>query len=80
MWVKSSYSRYTNCVECAPWTTSTYSIGNGECVEWRASTHSAGTACVEAANGIQVRDSKNPHGVTLNFDAAVWVKFTASLK
>ncbi|PYC71949.1 DUF397 domain-containing protein [Micromonospora arborensis] len=52
--------------------------------EWRKSTRSGSNgACVEArhvGNTIQVRDSTNRSGPTLNFDGRAWLAFLSSLK
>jgi hypothetical protein len=73
-WRKSSYSggEGGNCVEvCAVWRKSTYSSGDGG-------------NCIEMADGIPnlipVRDSKDPHGPTLTFDADAWAAFVAGIK
>ncbi|TCP56831.1 uncharacterized protein DUF397 [Tamaricihabitans halophyticus] len=46
---------------------------------WRKSSYSdAGNNCVEVAHTerlVAVRDSKNPHGPVLAFDAAAWRAF-----
>lgn len=54
---------------------------------WRKSSHSSpnGSDCVEiapvvAADVIAVRDSKNPGGPKLAFDASTWEAFTARVK
>ncbi|KAB2341324.1 DUF397 domain-containing protein [Actinomadura rudentiformis] len=55
-------------------------------VVWRKSSYSGGSggACVEVAalgiSGIAVRDSKNPGGPSLTFDAAGWRAFTRRIK
>jgi uncharacterized protein DUF397 len=53
--------------------------------QWRKSTHSGsgGGECVEVAalsSIVAVRDSKNPDGFTLTFDAACWRAFTHRVK
>ncbi|WP_028935269.1 DUF397 domain-containing protein [Pseudonocardia spinosispora] len=49
---------------------STYSGGNGgDCVEW-----------ARTAQGVLVRDSKNPDGPRLKFTHAQWQSFTTSTK
>ncbi|WP_329252162.1 DUF397 domain-containing protein [Streptomyces sp. NBC_01478] len=69
-WHKSSYSG-GNCLEVARWRKSTYSGGSGD-------------NCLEVADGhpalIPVRDSKNPHGPKLVFQAAAWSDFVEDLK
>ncbi|MEW2353673.1 DUF397 domain-containing protein [Spirillospora sp. NPDC029432] len=52
---------------------------------WRKSSHSDhhGGDCVEIADldpTIAVRDSKDPHGPTLTFDATAWRTFTHQIK
>ena len=52
---------------------------------WKKSAHSGSAGnCVEVAvlpgGGRAVRDSKNPGGVMLRFDAAQWRRFTARTK
>ncbi|WP_405101746.1 DUF397 domain-containing protein [Micromonospora sp. NBC_01412] len=54
-------------------------------VVWRKSTRSDGNggACVEVADlrdGVAVRDSKDPNGPVLAFDANGWHGFIDSLK
>jgi hypothetical protein len=51
------------------WFTSTRSAGNGACVE-----------VAHRAGGIAVRDSKDPAGPRLTFDAAAWNAFVRSLR
>lgn len=51
---------------------------------WFKSSRSAGGQdCVEVAfldgDRVGVRDSKNPHGPALVFDAAAWSSFTAGV-
>ena len=77
-WRKSSYSSAHN--GCVEWRTSSYSAGNGACVQWRKSSHSGGTECVEVADGVQVRDSKDPDGPVLIFTPAEWRAFLKTLK
>jgi hypothetical protein len=53
--------------------------------EWRKSSRSntSGSDCVEVAHlsdTIGVRDSKNPDGPKLTFDAAAWRTFTRQIK
>ncbi|MBO2462685.1 DUF397 domain-containing protein [Actinomadura violacea] len=72
------------------WRTSSYSgSSGGACVEvgaiWRKSSHSSGTGgeCIEVAvlsPSIAVRDSKDPDGPMLSFDAAAWASFTSVIK
>ncbi|MFF5129231.1 DUF397 domain-containing protein [Streptomyces syringium] len=52
---------------------------------WRKSSHSGvQTDCIEIADGYPgltpVRDSKNPHGPTLLFEADAWSAFIAGVK
>jgi hypothetical protein len=54
-------------------------------MDWRKSSFSSanGGDCVEAASTdgvVLVRDTTNPHGVTLSVPAAVWREFAASLR
>ncbi|WP_030171236.1 DUF397 domain-containing protein [Spirillospora albida] len=52
------------------WRTSSYSgSSGGECVEVAAS-----------APAVAVRDSKNPDGPMLTFDAETWAAFTGMIK
>jgi hypothetical protein len=54
-----------------------------ECDEWRTSTHSdsgSGGNCVAVGNGVKVRDSKDPDGVTLKFNQDTWTKFISEYK
>ncbi|AIJ14353.1 MULTISPECIES: DUF397 domain-containing protein [Streptomyces] len=71
------------------WYKSSYSGGSGDnCLEvarWRKSTHSGGSGgnCLEVATGntaVPVRDSKNPVGPTLRFQADAWTAFVESLR
>ena len=71
------------------WRKATYSHGNGNCVEvadaWRKATHSHGNgACVEIAAGqraVGVRDTAQAgRGLTLEFSAAAWRAFIATVK
>ncbi|MBB5936723.1 DUF397 domain-containing protein [Streptomyces zagrosensis] len=56
------------------WVASSYSGANGgQCVEWapdHAHTHGL----------VPVRDSKNPHGPALAFEASAWSAFVAGIK
>jgi uncharacterized protein DUF397 len=51
---------------------------------WRTSSYSGtnGGQCVEVAESgrVLVRDSKNPDGVRLGFNAQVWREFAARIK
>ncbi|MGI5164910.1 DUF397 domain-containing protein [Spirillospora sp. CA-253888] len=54
-------------------------------VQWRKSSHSntSGGDCVEVADlaaGIAVRDSKDPDGGRLAFDAAAWRMFAQQVR
>ncbi|WP_329471366.1 DUF397 domain-containing protein [Streptomyces sp. NBC_01723] len=72
-WHRSSYSGGSggNCLEIARWRKSTYSGGSGD-------------NCLEMGLGnpttTPVRDSKNPDGPTLRFQAAAWSAFVGALK
>ncbi|MBP2404919.1 DUF397 domain-containing protein [Streptomyces syringium] len=61
-------------------------IDDGSGTTWIKSSHSNGqSACLEVCflaggRSLPVRDSKNPHGPTLLFEAAAWSAFIASLK
>ncbi|MFT2015572.1 DUF397 domain-containing protein [Streptomyces sp. 796.1] len=55
------------------WHKSTYSNGGGNCIEW-APSHAAATDVVP------VRDSKDPHGPALAFEASAWLAFVAGVK
>lgn len=52
--------------------------------EWRKSSYSGGgNQCVEVAQigaGVAVRDSKNPGGGHLRFEAAEWASLLADIK
>jgi hypothetical protein len=51
--------------------------------EWRTSSHSEGDACVEVADGpdgVRLRDSKDPDGPVLAFDAEDWTAFIAGVR
>jgi hypothetical protein len=49
---------------------------------WRKSSYSGsnGGDCVEVADGVMIRDTKDRDGVALSIPAGAWEKFTASLK
>ncbi|AWI28890.1 DUF397 domain-containing protein [Streptomyces tirandamycinicus] len=53
---------------------------------WRKSSHSSGDggSCVEVLDGhpagVPVRDSKQPHGPAIVFEASIWSRFVATLK
>lgn len=53
---------------------------------WRKSSYSAGTSdeCVEVSDGlpglVPVRDSKNPAGGVLVFQAAAWSRFLGGVR
>ncbi|MEU2514192.1 DUF397 domain-containing protein [Streptomyces syringium] len=74
----------------AIWHKSTHSGHQSDCVEvaytsWRKSSHSGHqTDCIEVADGftglMPVRDSKNPQGPTLLFEAGAWSAFITGLK
>jgi hypothetical protein len=67
-WRKSSFCAANECIEVA---------------SWRKSSHSSGGSCVEAGHGpgvIGVRDSTLNESPVLEFPAAKWAAFTASLK
>ncbi|WP_217171281.1 DUF397 domain-containing protein [Streptomyces sp. AC512_CC834] len=72
-WYKSSYSGGSggNCLEVARWRKSTYSGGSGG-------------DCLEVATGnpavIPIRDSKNPDGPRLRFQADAWSVFVDGIK
>lgn len=69
-WFKSSFSLWDNCLEVA-WKKSTYSgsATQGECVE----AHLEG-------DGVAVRDSKDPDGAVLSFNAPEWQAFIQGVK
>lgn len=54
----------------AAWFTSSRSNGNGECVEARN----------HADSGIDIRDSKIPHGPILSFGAEARLSFVTAIK
>jgi hypothetical protein len=48
---------------------------------WKKSSFSfANGNCVEIADGVQVRDSKDPNGPVLQFSTATWSKFIQEVK
>jgi hypothetical protein len=55
-------------------------------VEWRKSSYSQGNGgqCIEVAGSlpqvVAVRDSKDPGGARLTFQAASWIAFTDAVK
>ncbi|MGA5559578.1 DUF397 domain-containing protein [Streptomyces platensis] len=55
-------------------------------ITWRKSTYSNpdGGACIEVSDDlpalVPVRDSKDPHGPALLFDAATWSSFVTAVK
>ncbi|MFJ4534244.1 DUF397 domain-containing protein [Streptomyces nigrescens] len=79
-WRKSSYSN----------------SDGGQCIEvsddlltaatWRKSSYSNsdGGACIEVADNfpalVPVRDSKNPQGPALTFEASAWASFVTAVK
>lgn len=69
------------------WTKSPQSAANGQCVEaklFRKSPFSGAQGdCVEVADaacGVHVRDSKNPDGPQLTFNAGEWAAFVGGVK
>lgn len=64
MWVKSTYSNSNGCLEW--WYKSSYSMADGN--------------CLEVANGIRVRDSKDPDGVILRFSPDTWTRFLSEYR
>lgn len=61
------------------------STPNLETVTWRKSSYSGqGGDCVEVADGLlsvlPVRDSKDPSGASLLFDADAWTSFVGAVK
>lgn len=68
MWVKSSYSQSTDCLQ---WRTSSYSMSNGDCVE----------TAPAVLPGALVRDSRLGDGSpVLEFTSSAWKAFTTGLK
>ena len=54
-------------------------------LQWRKATHSSGNGgnCIEVATAdrtVAVRDSRDPDGARLAFDARTWQAFAARLK
>lgn len=55
-------------------------------VNWRKSSYSNqdGGECIEVSDAfpalVPVRDSKDPHGPVLVFEAAAWTSFVAAVK
>lgn len=52
--------------------------GSRSYFRWYKSSHSAGSACLEvqrSPHGVRVRDSFDPAGPELEFDAAGWNEF-----
>ncbi|WP_199485200.1 DUF397 domain-containing protein [Actinomadura craniellae] len=89
MWHKASRSANNGeCVEVGAWHKSSYSGSGNACVEvgaWRkASRSTSNGSCVEVGPceccGVAVRDSKDPDGPKLAFDAAEWRAFTARIR
>ncbi|MBB5937912.1 DUF397 domain-containing protein [Streptomyces zagrosensis] len=54
------------------WVKSSYSDNGGQCVEVAANLAPRGI--------VPVRDSKDPHGPALSFDASAWSAFVAGVK
>lgn len=84
MFRRSSHCQSNDCVEVSMWRKSSYS-GAYDCVEvgfTRSSYCGNGAACVEVAvsDGVLVRDSKDPDGPVLSFDAGEWSAFLAGCK
>ncbi|WP_412126746.1 DUF397 domain-containing protein [Streptomyces tubercidicus] len=79
-WRKSSYSNQDggNCIEVSDDLLAT--------ATWRKSSYSNqdGGACIEVADDlpalVPVRDSKDPHGPALLFEAPVWSSFVTAMK
>lgn len=59
--------------ESPRWFKSSYSGNGGQCVE-------VATNFVASRGLVPVRDSKDPHGPALAFDAAAWSAFVSALK
>lgn len=88
-WRKSSHSFSNgNCAEVTAWRKSTASAGNGACVEaagnWRKSSasHANGNRAEvgQAGTVVGVRDSQDPGGPVLAFDAVAWAAFLAMVR
>jgi len=82
-WRKSTYSNgHSQCVECAAgpghaWRKSSHSYANGNCAEVTVTPgHHGG----DGGYVIAVRDSKNPAGPVLTFDAGDWQAFINRIK
>ncbi|MEV5815447.1 DUF397 domain-containing protein [Streptomyces mutabilis] len=72
-WYKSSYSGGSggNCLEVARWRKSSHSAGDGgDCLEVAADT----------TDVVPIRDSKDPHGARLRFQAEAWSAFVGAIK
>ena len=83
-WRKASQSVTSNCLE---WRKTSHSADTANCLEWRTACHANGSCvevspcrCVEVAPVAQVRDSKDPTGPVLSFDASSWRTLTAAIK
>lgn len=66
------------------WRKSSHSMTNGNCAEigWRKPARSMGNGnCAEVASAslVMIRDTLDRGGTTLEFPAAAWKAFTASL-
>jgi len=61
--------RETPADEPLHWVKSTRSTGNGECVE-----------VARTADGVAVRDSKDPYGPVLRFSAGAWQGFISGVQ
>jgi hypothetical protein len=86
-WRKSSFSFSNgNCAEVAAWRTSTASVSDGHCAEvgaWRKPARCQAGECAEVGQGgtvVGVRDSKDPGGPVLAFDAAAWAAFLVMVR
>lgn len=82
-WRTSSYS--SSIGECiAVWEKSSYSHAEGNRLEWRKSSYSHSNlngTCLEAGNGILVRDSKlGEDSPVLSFTPSAWDAFIRGLK
>ncbi len=58
----------------AAWKKSSRSAGGTYCVEARTDTR------VDGGAGVQVRDSKDPHGPVLSFTGTGWHAFTRAVR